>query len=212
MTRFVTIDQLSAGPEQMPRRHVSPSHDIYTPKIEDLLRRLAQTNAPVRDVQPRFRFGPWALLATFLISICVPGCAAAAIFLIKSQGVDPARTRQALARADRLDLSETSVRNGSHADESQVRFRARINETLNVADVLEPITFRGSIEGATLTVLSAGPAPSPKRKLKRTAVHIPAPKPPAEPPQPEARAPSLLERLFGMNAPATTQAQTPPQT
>jgi hypothetical protein len=201
MARFVNIDKLSAGSGQMPA-FALPSDDLYTPTVEDLLRRLAAIHAPARDTQPKFRFGPWTVVATFLVSICVPGCAAAAIFLIKSQIVDPAETQQALARADRLDRTEPFVRAVNPAKESQARFR----ETLDVGDLLEPITFRGSIESASLTVLSPTPAPAPapshKQKSKRSAAQAPPPKLPVEIPQPDARPPSLLERLFGINVPA----------
>jgi hypothetical protein len=200
MTRFVNIDKLSAGSERLPVGAL-PADDLYTPTIEDLLRRLAAINAPERETQPKFRFGPWTVVATFLVSICVPGCAAAAIFLIKSQAIDPAQTQQTLARADRLDRTEAFVRTVNPAEESQ----APVRETLNVVDLLEPITFRGSIESAALPGIPPAPAPAPshKQKSKRSAGRTPPPKLPVEIPQPEPQPPSFFERLFGVNVPAT---------
>jgi hypothetical protein len=90
MPRFVDNDRLSADLEKAVSDALEPI-DIYTPTIEDLLRRLAEVHAPKRHEQRSFRFGSWAIAAAVLVSLCVPGAAAAAIFLMKSGSFGPCR-------------------------------------------------------------------------------------------------------------------------
>src|ERR1700754_156443 len=98
MTRFVDTESLSADPEQTVA-DASASIEVYTPTVENLLRRLAEVHAPERRQQPSFRLSSWAIVAAVMASLCVPGGAAAAIFLMKVRGSDPLpQAAQALAK------------------------------------------------------------------------------------------------------------------
>jgi hypothetical protein len=203
MTRFVDIDDLSADPEQTAADALR-SIDIYTPTIENLLRRLAEAHAPERHAQRSFHLGSWAIVAAVMASLCVPGGSAAAIFLMKARTSDRAPAAQALAKTDQLERPEAAMRADNSTDEKQAPFQ----ETLNIADLLEPITFRGSIETASPREASPAPPPSHKRKLKGTTSLVPPPEP-DESPRPAPQSPSFLDRLFGTSVFVTS---TPPQT
>jgi hypothetical protein len=179
--------------------------EIYFPGVEDLLRRLVQGQADRRKMVRSLLFGSRTMVTTCVICfICVPGCATAAMFLIKPENfrlvpptISAVQLEQVSARADRLPLIQPI----HHFGEARPSPFAEISRTDPFEpDPLKLAALRGSIEN----VLSATPSPSPlpakPRKSRHNADRTPPAKlivdgPPSPPPPP---APSLFEKLFGV--------------
>lgn len=192
--------------------------EIYFPGVDDLLRRLVQGHTNGRSAA-RSRSGPWTMATICVVCfIFLPGCAAAAILLMKSGNfhLPPVQVERMSARADRLPLIQPI----HHFGETQ---SALFGEIGNRADLFEPVALRGSIRSALLAtppsdwvvsdrIASDGIAPNPPpanaRKSRRSTARATPVKPSVENPPPP-RPPSLFEKLFSVLLPVS---QSPGQT
>lgn len=150
------------------------------------------------------------ILAAFLaFLIFAPGCAAAAVFLMKADGsvpplVTPDSNSPLVMKSDRLPLSQWSTKAAVGAEAKDVARSALADPAF-----LFPISIRGSLDdafaaapaSATPAVAAAPPEPvsrMPKPRGKREARRVVPPKVFAEAVQPEAPPPpSLFEKIFG---------------
>ncbi len=150
-----------------------------------------------------------AFLAAFLaFLICAPGCAAAAVFLLKADArvpplVTPDSNSPLVMKSDRLPLSQWSARAAGGAEA-----RGAARSALADPAFLFPIAIRGSLDDAFAAPANAAPAVAdaapepasrmPQPRLKRAARRVAPPKIFAEAVQPEAPPPpSLFEKMFG---------------
>jgi len=184
--------------------------EIYFPGVDDLLRRLAQSHADRQRVA-RSLSGSWTMAAIGVAClVCLPGCAAAAILLMKSGNFHllPVQAAQVSATADRLPPIQPIHHFG---DAQPVPFR----EISSRADLFEPVALRGSIRSALLATppsdrLAPSPPPANARKSSHRAARAAPLKLPVEILQPPpARPPSLFEKLFSAILPVP---QSPGQT
>jgi hypothetical protein len=181
--------------------------DLYYARVEDLLRRLAETQTAKQHAVRAPLFGSWKMAAVCAACfICVPGCAtAAAILLIKSNnsGVAPVEIETVIdpvsAKADRLPLIApvTTVNYFNDANYFGDANPVTSGETGEVADAFEQPALRGTLEDIVLTTSPAEPPLAATRKLRRS-VRSAFAKMPAETPEPAPRSPSLLEKLFSV--------------
>jgi hypothetical protein len=215
MNRSVAISESEANPGP-PGADAAQWVEIYFPGVEDLLRRLVRGQADRRKMVRSLLFGSRTMVTTCVICfICVPGCATAAMFLMKPETFRlvplktlPVQLEQGSARANRLPLIQPI----HHFGEARPSSFAAIS---NKADSFEPDPFesaalRGSIENApSATPLSSPSASSPSasspppenpRKSRHSANRSTPAKPIVETPQPELQppSPSLFEKLFGV--------------
>lgn len=194
------------------------SPQAHIVKIESLLHSFNTTYANDNIMPPSRRFdGRPVVAACLAFFVFAPGCAAAAAFLLRSDGtlpplVAPGSNPPIVVKADRLPLdqwsAEASERLGAQQD---VRAAAAI--IAEDAKFLQPMVIRGSLEDGTITVVSettasetaitdapaameprAAPAkPRAKRHARRVApVYVADAAPILEPPEP-----TFLEKLFG---------------
>jgi hypothetical protein len=225
MNRSIAISESEANPGPT-GADAAQWVEIYFPGVEDLLRRLVRGQADRRKMVRSLLFGSRTMVTTCVICfICVPGCATAAMFLMKPENfrlvpaqilpaqilpvqILPVQLEQGSARANRLPLIQPI----HHFGEARPSSFAEIS---NKADSFEPDPFesaalRGSIENVpSATPLSSPSASSPSasspppenpRKSRHSANRSTAAKPIVETPQPEPRlpSPSLFEKLFGV--------------
>jgi hypothetical protein len=215
MNRSVAISESEANPGPT-GADAAQWVEIYFPGVEDLLRRLVRGQADRRKMVRSLLFGSRTMVTTCVICfICVPGCATAAMFLMKPETfrlvplkILPAQPEQESARANRLPLIQPI----HHFGEARPSSFAEIS---NKADSFEPDPFesaalRGSIENVpSATPLSSPSASSPSasspppenpRKSRHSANRSTPAKPIVETPQPELQppSPSLFEKLFGV--------------
>lgn len=181
-------------------------------QIEDLLRSVSATvTAPeVKVVAPSrswsFDSRP-VIAACFGLFVFAPGCAAAAVFLMRADGtvppvIAPDRNLPLVTKSDRLPLGQWSI--------EAVQSLGTLNNThlataAALADpvFLSPILIRGSLEDGTLTTF-AEPAVMPepimlpsKPRVKRDVRRSKSLKLVAEIAQPEPQQPTFFEKLFG---------------
>lgn len=178
--------------------------EIYFPGVDDLLRRLVQSQADRQSVVPSLS-GSWTTATICVICfICLPGCATA-IFLMKSGNFHllPVQAARVSATANRLPLIQPIHRFG---EAQPVPFR----EISNRADLFEPVALRGSIRNVLLETppsdrLAPSPPPASARKSSHHAVRATPAKLPVESPQPQSppRPPSLFEKLFSAILPVS---------
>src|ERR1700761_6858520 len=113
MSRFIDASQL-------PGTHVrAPADDalwteLYFPRVEDLLRRLAISEKEKRYSLRALLFGRWPVTTGFILALIgIPGCATGAILLMAAGHIDPAylsTEEPASGKTDRLALVETKAR------------------------------------------------------------------------------------------------------
>jgi hypothetical protein len=213
MNRSVAISELDANPAPT-GADAAQWVEIYFPGVEDLLRRLVRGQADRRKMVRSLLFGSRTMVTTCVIClICVPGCATAAMFLMKPENfrlvptqilpvqILPVQPEQVPARADRVPLIQPI----HHFGEARPSSFAAIS---NKADSFEPDPFESAaLRGSIQNVPSATPSSSPSasspppenlRKSTRSANRSTPAKPIVETPQPEPQPPSLFEKLFGV--------------
>lgn len=195
------------------------SPQAHIVKIESLLHGFHATHAndnvaPARSRRINGRPVVAACLAFFVFA---PGCAAAAAFLLRSDGtvpplVTPDNNPPVIAKSDRLPLeqwsAEASERLGAQQD---VRTTAAI--IAEDEKFLQPMAIRGSLDDGTLTAFAeATPsdvaaaeasaivepsAPPAKPRARKHARRTPPIRVAEAPPIPEPPEPTFLEKLFG---------------
>jgi len=190
-----------------------PEH-TYVFEVEALLKSYGEEIAVRRlqDAPPLAAagFDSRPIMAAFLaFLIFAPGCAAAAVFLMKADGtvpplVTPDSNSPLVMKSDRLPLSQWSAKATVGAEAKGVARSALADPAF-----LFPISIRGSLDDAFArapatampAAADAQPEPisrMPRPRLKREARRIAPPKIFAEAVQPEAPPPpSLLEKMFG---------------
>ncbi|MDB5580232.1 MAG: hypothetical protein JWR80_5408 [Bradyrhizobium sp.] len=186
----------------------------YIFEVEALLKSYGEEIAVRRlqnDVAPPAPggFDSRPIIAAFLaFLICAPGCAAAAVFLLKADAnvpplVTPDSNSPLVMKSDRLPLSQWSAKAAVGAEAKSVARSALADPAF-----LFPIAIRGSLDdafnapaNATPAVAEIPPEPAvrtPQPRLKRAARRIAPPKIFAEAVQPDAPPPpSLFEKMFG---------------
>jgi hypothetical protein len=209
MTRFeVTMTGSVVG---SPQAHIV--------QIESLLHSFSTTHANDNMAPPRSRrFDGRPLVAACLaFFVFAPGCAAAAAFLLRSDGsvpplVTPASNPPLIAKSDRLPLEQWSAE-ASESLGAQQDVRAAAAMIAEDAKFLQPMVIRGSLEDGTITafaeatpadvamataptVTEATPATA-KPRAKRHARRTPPIRVAEAPPIPEPPEPTFLEKLFG---------------
>ncbi len=195
------------------------SPQAHIVQIESLLHRFSTTHANdnVAPAHSRRFDGRPVVAACLAFFVFAPGCAAAAAFLLRSDGTLPplvtaGSNSPAIVKSDRLPLdqwsAEASERLGVQQD-----LRAAAAIVAEDATFLQPVAIRGSLEDGTITAfaeatpgdaaIAEAPAAiepsavSAKPRVKRHARHI-APIRVAEAvPMPEPPEPTFLEKLFG---------------
>lgn len=193
--------------------------EAHIVKIESLLHGFNATHANDNVVPPRSRRinGRPVVAACLAFFVFAPGCAAAAAFLLRSDGtvpplVTPDSNAPFIAKSDRLPLeqwsAEASERLGAQQD---VRAAAAI--IAEDAAFLQPMVIRGSLDDGTLTAfaeatpsdVAAAEAPAAietsatpvKPRAKKHARRPPPIRVAEAPPIPEPPEPTFLEKLFG---------------
>ena len=191
---------------------MSGSTQTHTFEVEALLKSYGEALAArrLREAlpQPAATFDSRPYVAAFLaFLIFAPGCAAAAVFLMKSDGnvppfVAPDDNAPLVAKSDRLPLNTWGLEAAKGAE-------TRLIARLALADpaFLVPMTIRGSLEDAVATVpvvaadtpeaILTAPA-APRSRARREVRRIAPTKLVAEVVQPEPPPPSLLEKLFSL--------------
>jgi hypothetical protein len=218
MNRSVAISESEADPAPT-GADAAQWVEIYFPGVEDLLRRLVQGQADRRKMVRSLLFGSRTMVTTCVIClICVPGCATAAMFLMKPENfrlvsaqilplkILAVQPEQGSARANRLPLIQPI----HHFGEARPSSFAAIS---NKAESFEPYPFestalRGSIENvpsatppsspSASSPSASSPSPENSRKSRRSANRSTPAKLIVETPQPEPQPPSLFEKLFGV--------------
>jgi hypothetical protein len=188
---------------------MSGSTQTHTFEVEALLKSYGEALAArrLREAlpQPAATFDSRPYVAAFLaFLIFAPGCAAAAVFLMKSDGnvppfVAPDDNAPLVAKSDRLPLNTWGLEAAKGAE-------TRLIARLALADpaFLVPMSIRGSLEDAVATVpVVAAEMPetilsAPRSRARREVRRIAPTKLVAEVVQPEPPPPSLLEKLFGL--------------
>lgn len=195
------------------------SPQAHIVKIESLLHSFSTTCAndnvaPVRRRRIDNRPVVAACLAFFVFA---PGCAAAAAFLLRSDGTVPPLVTSPgvpllVTKSDRLPLeqwsAEASERLGAQQD---IRTAAAV--VAEDSKFLQPMVIRGSLEDGTLTVIaetiasSAAISEAPvaietssapaKPRVKRQARRSPPIRVVEAAPIPEPPEPTFFEKLFG---------------
>ena len=200
-----TVDiQRSSNSPAATRPDAAQWIELYFPRIEDLLHRLAETRTVKKYALPVPRFGSWKMAAVCAVCfICVPGYATpAGILPIKSDntGVPPLATEPAVdpvfTKADRLPLITPIAIVNDFSDATyfdEVNFLTS-RQIVDEADLFEQPPLRGTVEDVVLQVPPAEAVAS-KRKLRRS-VGAAFAKMLTEPPEPAPRSRSLIEKLF----------------
>jgi hypothetical protein len=209
MTRFeVTMTGSVVG---SPQAHIA--------KIESLLHSFSTAHANDNVAPPRSRRinGRPVVAACLAFFVFAPGCAAAAAFLLRSDGtvpplVTPDSNPPAVLKSDRLPLeqwsAEASERLGAQQDA-----RAAAAIIAEDAKFLQPMVIRGSLEDGTITAFAEAspsevaaaealattePNTTPaKPRAKRHARRAPPIRVAEAPPIPEPPEPTFFEKLFG---------------
>lgn len=191
---------------------MSGSTQAQIVQVEDLLRNFGATiTAPKSEAVPRtssrsFDSRP-VIAACLAIFVFAPGCAAAAVFLMRTDGtvppiIAPDSNPPFVTKSDRLPLGQWSieaVHNLGAKDATRLATAAALADPA----FLSPILIRGSLEDGTLTTF-AEPAVTPeptmlpsKPRLKRDVRRPKSPKLVAVITQPEPQQPTFFEKLFG---------------
>ena len=195
------------------------SPQAHIVKIESLLHSFSTTHANdnVAPARGRRFDGRPAVAACLAFFVFAPGCAAAAAFLLRSDGTVPPLVTSVpipalVTKSDRLPLeqwsAEASERLGAQQD---VRTAAAI--IAEDAKFLQPMVIRGSLEDGTITTftetasienaMAEMPAPiepsatPAKPRSKKHARRAPPIRVAEAPPIPEPPEPTFFEKLFG---------------
>jgi hypothetical protein len=212
MSRFMDASELPTSPARVPADDALWA-ELYFPRVEDLLRRLAQAEKNKRYSLQALLFGSWPITTGIIIAlICLPGCATGAILLMAAGSLDVPRVtaeEQILGKADRLALVETKVRNPVAPAEISPPLMAFAQE----AALPDAVSLRGTLQSAALTASTAPqPAQTASPRLARRSVGKPVSlKPPAVHPEAAPQPPALLQKLFGFVVPATALPSQPDQ-
>jgi hypothetical protein len=212
MSRFIAASRSPDRNAQTPA-DAALWAELYFPRVEDLLRRLAISEKRKRYSLHALLFGSWPITTGFIIGlICIPGCATGAILLMAAGHLDLplAQTEeQAYAKADRPAQVESSVRSPS----SFVEITPALAFSDEQTDLPGGIALRGTLLSAALTAsIPAQPARTlPAKPARRSAAKPISFKPAAEHPEPAPQPVSLLEKLFNLIVPASQTSQQPAQ-
>src|SRR5580692_5012757 len=88
MSRFINASQLPASHARAPADDALWA-ELYFPRVEDLLRRLADAEKKERSSLRARLLGSWPITTGFVIGlICIPGCATGAILLMAARDLD----------------------------------------------------------------------------------------------------------------------------
>ena len=186
------------------------SVEIYFPKVEDLLQRLARLQRQDRHSRHSLLFGSWSLTTTAVAAfICVPGCATGAILLITAGNFDPlsvaTNPQQSFTQADQLSLIRSHVREDGVGEETTPRLEQAVHEPVLPDDIF----LRGTIESVSFTTSTPQqPARAVRQKSKKRNIDQAMP---VKAPEEATRAPSLLEKLFSVIVCVTHWSQQPAQ-
>ncbi|MGM4920824.1 hypothetical protein [Tardiphaga sp. 813_E8_N1_3] len=181
-------------------------------QIEDLLRSFgAKVTAP--EVQVAAPSRSWSfdsrpvIAACFALFVFAPGCAAAAVFLMRVDGtvppiIAPDSNPPFVTKSDRLPLGQWSI---EAVQTLGTLNNARLAAAAALADpvFLSPILIRGSLEDGTLTTFAEPavmPGPTMLPSKLRVQRDVRRPKPPklvADITHPEPPQPTFFEKLFG---------------
>lgn len=212
MNRFIATSRSPDSHAQTPA-DAALWAELYFPRVEDLLRRLANAEKRKRYSLHALPFGSWPITTGFIIGlICIPGCATGAILLMAAGHLDLPLARaedQAFGKADRPAQAETTVRSPDRFVEISPVLASSDERT----DLPGGIALRGSLLSATLTT-SISPQPArtlPAKKARRSAGKPISIKPPADDPEPAPQPASLLQKLFGVFSPANPTSPQPGQ-
>jgi hypothetical protein len=186
---------------------VAQSLELYFPRVEDLLHRLANSETAKPDSVRAPRFGSWKLAAACAVGfICVPGYATPAGMLLfkDSARVPPTEIQTTIdpvpAKADRLPLIATATPANYFSDVNYFD-EAKIHDE---DDQVERPALRGSVEDIVFTAAAAEPPITIKPKLRRS-IRVAFATMPVEALEPAPRTHSLLEKLFSVFAPQFSQ-------
>ena len=195
------------------------SPQAHIAKIESLLHDFSAMPANDNVAPPRRGRldGRPVVAACLAFFVFAPGCAAAAAFLLRSDGtvpplVAPDINAPLVTKSDRLPLeqwtAEASERLGIQQD-----LRAAAAIVAADANFLQPMVIRGSLEDGTLTAFAeaspsevalaaataaAEPAAAPvKPRVKKHARRAPPIRVAEAAPIPEPPEPTFFEKLFG---------------
>jgi len=195
------------------------SPQAHIVQIERLLHGFSTTHANDNVAAARGRRfnGRPVVAACLAFFVFAPGCAAAAAFLLRSDGtvpplVTPDSNTPAVTKSDRLPLeqwsAEASERLGAQHD---VRTAAAI--VAEDTKFLQPMVIRGSLEDGTITAFAEAtpsevamasapavtePSVAPvKPRAKRHARRTPPIRVAEAAPIPEPPEPTFFEKLFG---------------
>jgi hypothetical protein len=209
MSRFIDASQLPASHARAPADDALWA-ELYFPRVEDLLRRLASAEKEKRYSLRGLLFGSWPVTTSVIIALIgIPGCATGAILLMAAGSLDLPRAsagEQTSGRTDRLALLETKVRNPAVSTEISSPLMAFAKE----AALPDGVALRGTVQSAALATSVVAQPIRTKPARRSAAMPIPL-KPPVGHPEPAPPPPSLLEKLFGMIMPATQPSQQPAQ-
>jgi hypothetical protein len=190
-------------------------------QVEDLLRsfNITHANDNVAPMRSRRFDGRPVLAACLAFFVFAPGCAAAAVFLLRNDGavpplVAPESNPPQIAKSDRLPLVPQDT--AAAEDQDSQRNSARVTVAMVTQDrkFLEPMLIRGSLDEGTITSFANDsvseavttepaeleqPAAPPKPRVKRHARRTPPVQvaEAAAPPAPEPPEPTFFEKLFG---------------
>jgi hypothetical protein len=181
-------------------------------QVEDLLRSVGEALAtPEAEAAPQnrsWRFDSRPVIAAcFAIFVFAPGCAAAAVFLMRADGtippiVTPDSNPPFVTKSDRLPLGQWSL---EAAESLGAKDATRFATAAALADpaFLSPILIRGSLEDGTLSTFAEPAITSEpiialaRPRLRRDVRRSKPPKLVAEITQPEPPPPTFFEKLFG---------------
>lgn len=186
-------------------------------QIESLLHSFSTAHAN-DNVASRRRLDRRPVVAACLaFFVFAPGCAAAAAFLLRSDGTLPPlvmahNDAPAVVKSDRLPLDQWSSEASTRL-EAQQELRAANATVAEDADFLQPMAIRGCLEDGTITTFTDAtsqetsvaeapaaiePAPAPAMpRIKRHARRAPPLHVAEATPMPELPEPNFLEKLFG---------------
>lgn len=192
---------------------MSGSTQAQIVQIEDLLRSFGATVTAPAKVEVAAPSRSWnfdsrpVIAACFALFVFAPGCAAAAVFLMRVDGtvppiIAPDSNPPFVTKSDRLPLGQWSI---EAVQTLGTLNNARLAAAAALADpvFLSPILIRGSLEDGTLTTFAEpavmpGPTMLPsKLQVKRDVRRPKPPKLVADITHPEPPQPTFFEKLFG---------------
>src|ERR1700761_621831 len=149
MSRFIEANRSPASHAQAPADDALWA-ELYFPRVEDLLRRLAISEKQKRYSLNALLFGRWPVTTGVILALIgIPGCATGAILLMAAGHIDPAyisTEEPTSTKADRLALVETKARAKVVSTEISPPLMALVEE----AKLPEAVALRGTVQSATL--------------------------------------------------------------